>query len=151
MLCKQTSKPIMATKPRKPRGPPKPPAKSRARTPPSKVYPTWSEAKYWAFIRSTLRAGASRWPPKYEVLKEARRPYDGPDKRTKWEFQCAKCKGWFKSTQVSVDHIVPAGSINKFEDVAGFVERLFTGTDGLQVLCDTDHKAKTTLERKPKE
>jgi 5-methylcytosine-specific restriction endonuclease McrA len=84
------------------------------------------------------------------VLKAARKPYDGTDKRTKWVYRCAVCGNYFKSTEVSVDHIVPAGKLSSYEDMAGFAERLFVGVDGLQVLCTADHSAKTLKERSEK-
>lgn len=121
--------------------------KSRARTPPFKNYPSWSEAKFWGFLRSGLRSCYNKWPPKWEVLKEARRASKSKDKRLKWEYQCNECKKWHKQKDVSVDHIIPAGSLNKPEDIAGFVERLFVGVDGLQLLCSKCHNIKTQKER----
>lgn len=121
--------------------------KGRARTPPCEAYPAWSEAKFWAFIRSALRAAWSKWPPKWEVLNEAKQPYGGADKRQKWEFKCKKCKKYYKAKDVSVDHITPAGSLSKWEDVAGFCQRLFVGPDKLQVLCKACHDKKTKQER----
>lgn len=84
------------------------------------------------------------------MLAKARRPYKGTGKQQKWEFQCTECEKWHKAKDVSVDHITPAGSLGSFQDVAGFVERLFVGEDGLQVLCMTCHKAKTKKERELK-
>lgn len=121
------------------------------KTPPHKHYPSWTEAKYWGFLRSALRSAYNKWPPKYEVLRAARRPYKGKDKRQKWEFQCAVCKKWFKQREISVDHVVPAGALSKYDDLVGFVQRLFVGPEGLQVLCTkTCHAAKTAQERKDK-
>lgn len=121
--------------------------KSRNRTPPFANYQAWSEAKFWGFIRSALRNASSRWPPKFECLKEARRPYSGGG-RQKWEFQCAECKDWFKQKDISVDHIVPTGSLSSYADLAGFVERMFVGIDGMQVLCTKKcHQQKTNIER----
>lgn len=122
-------------------------ATSRARTPPLAQYPAWTEAKYWSFLRSALRSAASKWPPKWEVLKKAKRPYVGPDKRTKWEYLCNTCQQWKKQKEISVDHTVPAGSLGKYEDVVGFIQRLFVGEDGLQVLCSVCHGIKTQGER----
>jgi hypothetical protein len=141
----------MASK-RPPRTPSKnsKPKVSKARTPPFENYPAWSTAKFWGFLRSGLRSTYNRWPPKWDVLNKAKRPYEGKDKRQKWEFQCGECAGWFKSTEVSVDHIVPAGSLNTFEDIAGFVERLFVGPEGLQCLCKACHDRKTLKERNEK-
>lgn len=89
-----------------------------------------------------------RWPPVYEALNAAKRPYEGPNKRQKFEYQCAGCGGWFIRKAVQVDHIVPTGSLKSYEDLPGFVERLFVGVEGLQILCiDTCHAAKTAQER----
>ncbi|CAN5426506.1 hypothetical protein BH11ARM1_BH11ARM1_14260 [soil metagenome] len=45
--------------------------------------------------------------------------------------------------KIHIDHIVPAGTIAD----AGFVERLFCPSSGLQGMCPTCHKAKTAVER----
>jgi 5-methylcytosine-specific restriction endonuclease McrA len=119
------------------------PKKSRARTPPFKNYEPWTEAKFWSFIRSGLRSTYNKWPPKWEVLKEAKRPYTGQSKQQKWEYLCSSCNKYYKQKDISVDHIVPAGSLNNFSDLAGFVERLFVDTSGLQVLCTECHRLKT--------
>ena len=124
--------------------------KGKARTPPFEHYPEWSQAKFWGFLRSALRAGYNKWPPKWEVLRAAKRPYGGKDKRQKWEFKCAKCKKWHKQKDVSVDHIVPAGALSSYDDIAGFIQRLFVGTEGLQVLCKVCHNTKTQEERNGK-
>lgn len=124
--------------------------KGKARTPPFEHYPEWSQAKFWGFLRSALRAGYNKWPPKWEVLRAAKRPYGGKDKRQKWEFKCAECKKWHKQKDVSVDHIVPAGALSSYDDIAGFIQRLFVGVEGLQVLCKTCHNKKTQEERNGK-
>lgn len=126
------------------------PKVSRARTPPFAAYPDWSSAKFWGFIRSGLRNKASRWPPKYEVLAEAKRVYDGDNKRQKFEYLCVICKRYHPQKEVEVDHIIPAGKLSCFEDLPGFVERLFCGKDGLRVLCKTCH-LKITKEQKEKQ
>ena len=48
---------------------------------------------------------------------------------------------------ISVDHIIPAGSLRSAEDLKGFVERLFVEIDGLQCLCDDCHSVKTQNEK----
>ena len=122
--------------------------KGRAKTPPFENYPEWSEARFFGFLRSALRGASSRYPPKYECLNAATRPYVGPDKRRKKERQCAHCKGWFATTATSADHIIPAGSLQKWDDLVPFVQRLFCSVDGFQCLCSTCHSAKTSAERK---
>ncbi|QDP52401.1 MAG: hypothetical protein Unbinned96contig1001_18 [Prokaryotic dsDNA virus sp.] len=108
---------------------------------------TWTEARYWSFIRSALRRSWSKYPVRFQVLQDARRVYTGIDKRTKWEYECADCKGWFKTKEVEVDHIESAGSLKKYEDLAGFCERLFCEKDNLRVLCKPCHKLRTQKER----
>lgn len=124
------------------------PLKGRMRTPPWPPYPAWSSSRFFGFLRSSLRAAYSKYPCKYEVLAEASRPYVGPDRRRKKEYQCAECKGWFGSSEVNVDHRIPAGSLTSFEDLPGFCERLFCGKDGLQVLCTKGCHARKTLEER---
>jgi 5-methylcytosine-specific restriction endonuclease McrA len=117
------------------------------RTPPFPEYPTWSTAKFWGFIRSALRNRVSRWPPKIEAKREARRNYKGANKRQKFEYQCAICKGWFPDKEVEMDHIVPAGRLSCKEDLPGFVERLFVGKSGFRCLCKECHREVTNEER----
>lgn len=124
--------------------------KSRAKTPPYSEYPEWSEAKFWGFVRSSLRSASSRWPPKYMCLNLATRPYVGPDKRRKKERQCAHCKEWFATTQTQADHIVPAGKLSSWEDLVPFVQRMFVGVEGFQCLCSVCHNRKTQEERNGK-
>jgi 5-methylcytosine-specific restriction endonuclease McrA len=109
---------------------------------------TWTEAKYFQFIRSTLRNSFSRYPVKYQVLKASQRYVTG--QRHKYEHQCAKCKEWFKGKEVQVDHIKPAGSLKCYDDLPSFVSNLFCEADNLQVLCKACHKTKTAEERKKK-
>lgn len=109
---------------------------------------TWTEARFWQFIRSGLRMLWQKWPVKWQVLEEARRPSTLGDKRVKWEYQCKSCKGWFLGKDVQVDHIVPAGSLKRLEDLAPFVSKLLVEKDGLQVLCSTCHDKKTREESK---
>lgn len=46
-----------------------------------------------------------------------------------------------------MDHIEPVGTLKSFDDLPGFVERMFVGVDKLQVLCSTCHQIKTNKER----
>lgn len=117
------------------------------KTPPCSHYPAWTTAKFWSFIRSGLRNKWTRWPPRYEALNDAKRKYTGPDKRRKFEYQCAECKNWWAQKEVQVDHIHPVGSLNKYEDLPRFVRRLFVGKDKLRVLCKACHQAKTNEDR----
>lgn len=107
----------------------------------------WTDSRYFSFIRSNLRRAWSKYPCKFEVLKDARRPFTGDDKRTKWEYNCSMCDGWFKTKDVEVDHIKPAGSLKDYSDLPAFVERLFCEKSNLRVLCKPCHKQVTQAER----
>ena len=126
----------------------KPKRRAHNRTPDFHAYPEWSESKFWAFIRSGLRAKFSRWPPKYTVLNDAKRPYKGPNKKQRYEYKCSECKKHHLQKDVEVDHIIPCGSLKQYEDLAGFVERMFCGKDGLRVVCKPCHKSITAESRK---
>jgi 5-methylcytosine-specific restriction endonuclease McrA len=116
------------------------------KTPPFPEHPAWTEARFWAFVRSALRKAWSRWPPKYQVLADAKRTVEG--KRHKYEYQCSECKQWFKQTEVQVDHIIPTGSLKAYEDLPEFVSKLFVSKDKLSLMCKPCHQRKTNDERK---
>lgn len=109
----------------------------------------WSEARYFAFIRSALRRASSKWPVKFDVKNKARRakPLHGKG-RHRFEYQCAECKKWWQDKETAVDHITPAGTLRCYEDLPRFVETLFCEEDNLQVLCHGCHGLKTDRERK---
>ncbi len=106
-----------------------------------------TEAAYFGWIRSQLRRTSMKWGPIAEAKRRARRPYTGPNKRQKWEYQCAICKKWFKGTEIHVDHIIPCGTLTKYEDLPRFVERMLCEVDGLQVLCKPDNLSKKDVDR----
>ena len=103
---------------------------------------TWTEARYFGFIRSSLRSAFTKWGPKHQAKKDAKVAYN--------QYECASCREVFGSKDVEVDHIVPAGSLKTFDDLPGFVERMFCEADGFQVLCKPCHQAKTNAEREAK-
>lgn len=114
------------------------------RVPRTRAGEEWTEARFFSFIRSGLRQMSRRWPPIVrQAIHKARRPYKGPNKRQKWEVQCAACEAWYKAAEVQVDHIIPCGSLKSFSDLPGFAERLFCEADGLRVLCKPCHKKRT--------
>lgn len=109
---------------------------------------TMTNAGFFGMIRSTLRQKSRWWKPIAEAKQKARRVYKGINKRQKFEYQCNECKGWFSDKEVAVDHLVPAGSLNCFLDLPGFVERLFCEVHNLQVLCKNCHNTKSKDEIK---
>lgn len=116
-------------------------------------YPTWSNARFWQFIRSALRSAFMSWPPKYELIKENQRTLTPKQRARKgarhtYECKCNKCKKWFKKTEVEVDHIEPVGSLKSLEDLPGFVSRMFVGKERLRLLCKPCHRKVTEEARK---
>ena len=107
----------------------------------------YSEAAFWSFIRSGIRAKHSRWAPRYAALAAAKRPYKGDNARQKFEYKCAVCKKYFMQKEVEVDHKIPCGSLKCYDDLPGFVERMFCEEDGYRIVCKPDHKAITKKER----
>src|SRR6478736_6895038 len=109
---------------------------------------TLTEAEYFSRIRSALRRTFRFWKPMFLALQAASRPYKGKSKNQKWEYQCAKCKKWFKRTDVEIDHIVGCGELRKLEDIPGFIERLTCeDVSCYQVLCKPHHLEKTIEEK----
>lgn len=111
---------------------------------------TFTESQFWSYIRSALRQKSRFWKPITQCKINSRRPYKGPNKRQKYEYQCNECKNWFSDKQVAVDHIIPCGSLNCSSDLPGFVDRLFIEVEGLQTLCSTCHDRKTKQEKEKK-
>ena len=67
---------------------------------------TMTEAEFWSRIRSALRSVSRYWKPILEAKNKARKPVKGMG-NTKYLYQCNSCNGWFKGTEVCVDHVVP--------------------------------------------
>jgi 5-methylcytosine-specific restriction endonuclease McrA len=104
---------------------------------------SWTEARYWSFIRGLLRQGFNKYPVKFKV-KNANRRRDG----RRFEYPCALCNDWFPDKEVQVDHIRPCGSLKSYDDLPSFVSTLYCESDNLQVVCTTCHQAKTNDERR---
>lgn len=102
-----------------------------------------TEAGYFSWIRSILRKKSTHWKPVRDCMLNARRESQSDNPRLKWEYQCDHCCDWFPAKLVEVDHIEDCGPLTCFEDIAGFVERLFCEIDKLRVLCKRCHDKKT--------
>lgn len=106
-----------------------------------------TESQFWSMIRASLRKSSQYWKPINMCRIKARRKYEGSKKKQKYEYLCSHCHNWFPLSSVTVDHIVPVGSLTSYDDLPGFVERLFCEVDGLQCLCEECHKQKTLNEK----
>lgn len=106
-------------------------------------------SRYQSFIKSLLRAGSRRWPPKYEVLNEAKigKQVNSKTGRIAEHYKCAGCGEGFPAKEVQVDHIIPIVPVTGFTNWDDLIDRLFCEKDNLQVLCLTCHKAKSALEK----
>lgn len=108
---------------------------------------TMTESMFFGMLRAALRQKSRWWKPISICKNKARRAYKGTNKRQKYEYQCNICKEWFKDTEVSVDHIIPCGRLASYEDLPGFVERLFVEEDMLQLLCEKCHLIKSKEDK----
>jgi len=99
----------------------------------------WTEARYWGFIRSALRAAFQKWGPRNKAKLNAKVGYN--------QYECAHCGDIFGNREVEVDHIEPAGSLKCADDLPQFVTRMFVEVEGFQLLCKPCHQTKTNKER----
>ena len=105
---------------------------------------TMTESQFFSKIRSSLRQSFRYWKPMQNALELASRPSQSLNKRLKKEYQCAKCKNWFKRDDVQIDHIEECGSLNKYEDIVPFIIKLTKeNPKDYQILCKAHHKEKT--------
>jgi len=100
--------------------------------------PWKTESQFWTWVRGGLRRSAwNRHPVKLAVLKKAR--YKSPlgvNGKEVWACKCAICKEEKRQAECQVDHILPAGSLNKIEDITPFITRLlFVLPEDLRVVC----------------
>lgn len=109
----------------------------------------WSLSRYQSFIKSLLRAGSRRWPPKYEVLNSAKLGKRVNEKtgRLAEHYKCSSCGGAFPAKEVQVDHISPVVDVSGFTTWDSVIDRMFCEKDNLQVLCLGCHKIKSAAEK----
>jgi hypothetical protein len=86
------------------------------------------------------------------VIKKKRKQIPNPNPRgnkaTVWGFDCEMCGGEFVLKDGQVDHIVAAGSLQKTEDIQGFVERLlYVREEDLRLVCKGCNSALALAEK----
>ena len=103
-----------------------------------------TESEYFGKIRSALRKAFQYWKPAMIALEQASRKSESENKRLKKEYHCAKCKKWFKRTDVQIDHIEECGTLKSYSDIALFLTKLtIEDPNGFQILCKPCHLKKT--------
>jgi hypothetical protein len=106
---------------------------------------TLTESQYFSKIRSALRNAFRYWKPMQVALEKASRPSQSENKKLKKEYQCNKCKKWFKRADVQIDHIEECGSLLSYDDIVPFLKRLTVeDVNAYQILCKQHHKEKTS-------
>lgn len=109
----------------------------------------WTAGRLKSFITSCLRGGFRRYPPKYEVLKEAfvDKRVNEKSKRISAHYLCNECKQIFPTKEVQVDHVLPIVDPEEgFLSWDKFIANLFCEKSNLQVLCTFCHTKKTKKE-----
>lgn len=108
----------------------------------------WTESRIQSFIKSTLRSGSRKWPPRFEVLNAAKRgkQINKESGCMAEHYECASCHQLFPAKLVVVDHIEPVILVSGFDSWDGVIRRMYCPAEGLQVLCKTCHSVKTKEE-----
>lgn len=105
-----------------------------------------TQSAFFSWIRGSLRRAWTKYPVSKNFKNSQCRPAPKGG-RAKWVADCAKCGKQFNKSSLQVDHIVPAGSIRSWEDVGAFVQRLFTTSENMRLLCKPCHEMVTNQER----
>lgn len=103
----------------------------------------YDDKQFFVWLRSALRSASRKYPPIFQALAAAKRPYTGNNPRQKVCYECASCGIMASTKEVAVDHRIDCGKLSSWDDVQGFMERLFCGPNGLDVLCHICHDRKT--------
>lgn len=117
----------------------------KPRIPKTRNNGTMTESAFFNWIRQILRRSSMYWKPIAQVKKEAQVPYIGSQKRRKYSYVCSDCKKEFAGKDINVHHTIECGTLTCFDDLPGFVERLFVERDGLVVLCTKCHDKRHNL------
>lgn len=104
------------------------------------------------FVIRVLRRGSYKWRPRNEAIYKARvcRKQVNGKGREVWHYNCAHCPKdkLYTRKQVQADHIVPIVDPEKgFTNWDDYINRLYIGIQGFQILCIDCHKQKTSDEK----
>lgn len=92
------------------------------------------------FAIAALRRASYRWPAITIAMGRAR--------LARGEYSCAVCDGVFGRREIQKDHIMPVVPVTGWDSFDGFIQRLYCGPEGMQVLCKPCHSAKTKEENR---
>lgn len=114
--------------------------------------PWKNSTAFFTYLRGCLRKAWSRHPSKLNVIKKKRKQIANPNPRgnktTVFGFTCEMCTKDYVLKEGQVDHIVPAGSLTKTEDIQGFVERLlYVREEDLRLICKGCNSALVIAEK----
>ncbi len=100
---------------------------------------TMTSSAFFTMLRAALRQKSRFYISIRNCKERAKIKYTGTNKRRKWSYVCEICKKEFESKEVVVHHKDEAGKLNNFEDLPGFVERLFCDSNKLLCICKECH------------
>ena len=108
----------------------------------------WTSARYNSFIKSALRSASQRWPPRWDVLNEAKqgKKINRASGRLAEHYKCNRCKDSFPAKEIEVNHIVPVVPVEGFSTWDEVIRRMYCEKDGLETLCKPCHKLITKGE-----
>jgi 5-methylcytosine-specific restriction endonuclease McrA len=99
-----------------------------------------TEAQKLGFYKRALREAWNKSPMKWKAYRRALL-------RPAW-VKCEKCAKETYYKMAEIDHIIPVGSITCEADVPALAARMNCTAEGLQVLCEECHKAKSKVDNK---
>lgn len=91
------------------------------------------------WVKAKLRNASIQWPAKTEAFRRVR--------IERGLYKCQECNTVMERRKLQADHREPVVAIEKgwtnFDD---YINRLFCDVEGYNILCETCHENKTTLE-----
>lgn len=110
------------------------------RVPRTRAAGTMTESQFKAWVIRQLRFAHRKWRPARLAEIAARRILPVKIGNQKYEYRCAWCLNWFKRSAVELDHVEACGGVPAWEELPGFVLRLFVEVDGYRMLCLDCHR-----------
>jgi hypothetical protein len=116
------------------------------RVPRTRAAGTMTEAQFKAWVIRQLRFAHRKWRPARLAEIAARRTLPVKIGNQKYEYRCAWCLDWFKRSLVELDHIEACGGVPAWDELPGFVLRLFAEVDGYRMLCLDCHRQRHSAD-----